>query len=166
MMRSPDSSSSALIARAPAFDQHVIVAAPVLEYMACHRQLSRWSKEAGGQLFGTFTSQELQVLDATGPYKKDSRSRYSYRSDPVSAQSTIDVQSGRGLNYVGEWHTHPERLPTASGDDIDAVGKLVRRSTLRISSVLLLIQGTEASPRGLALYSCDGQTLTRWKFVE
>lgn len=154
------------IARSLDFDQSVIIAPKVQEHLAGHRQHHFWSREAGGQLFGRFDANTMQVLEASGPYRKDTRSRYSYRSNPESAQRSINAYKGRDLHYVGEWHTHPQHYPEPSSEDLDTVGQVVRRSELRVSALLLLIQGLAAGPTGLAVYSCDGTNLTRWGLSE
>jgi len=153
----------ALVAALPECSQRVVIMNRALEHMARYRQLSWYSREAGGQLFGTVSSSEVVVLTATGPYRGDQRRRTSYRSNPEAAQRSIDEQAGEGHLYLGEWHTHPEDRPNASGTDVDAMAKLQRASSTRLTNLLMVIQGRASGERGVALHSFGVDGLTRWQ---
>lgn len=151
-----------VLAMLPESSQRVLIKEGVIEHMASYRQLSWYAREAGGQLFGTVSSSEVVISKATGPYRGDQRWRTSYRSNPQLAQTAIDQQAKKGLLYMGEWHTHPEDHPTASSTDLDAVAKLQRASSTRLSNLLMVIQGRHVGHLGLALYSFGSDGLTRW----
>lgn len=153
----------ALIAVLPECSQRIVIMDRALKSMARYRQLSWYSREAGGQLFGTVSSSEVVVSEATGPYRGDQRWRWSYRSNPRAAQQAIDEQADEGHLYLGEWHTHPEDHPTASGADFDAMAKLRRASSTRVANLLMIIQGRALGERGLALHSFGVDGLTRWQ---
>jgi integrative and conjugative element protein (TIGR02256 family) len=65
-----------------------------------------------------------------------------------------------GLNFIGDWHTHPERVPNPSTSDIRSIREAVTRSTHHLNGFVLLIAGTEAFPLGLfvKLYGVRGET--------
>ena len=132
--------------------------------MAKHRQLSWYSREAGGQLFGSISASEVVVSTAKGPYRGDQRWRSSYRSNPKAAQIAIDQQAKKGLFYLGEWHTHPEEYPRASMADQDAMTRLRAASETKSSALLMLIQGKAEGALGLTLYSLGPDGLTQWAF--
>ena len=155
-----------IVALLPKSSQRILFKESVIEHMARHRQLSWYSREAGGQLFGSFTSNEVLVLKATGPYRGDQRGRSSYRSSPQAAQQAIDRQAGEGLFYLGEWHTHPEDHPGASGADLDAMAKMRGASSTRLDTLLMVIQGRSAGPMGLALYSHGPDGLIQWRVLD
>lgn len=146
--------------------QQIIIESSVLAHLARHRQRTCLSREAGGQLFGKVSSDEVRVLMASGPYPGDVRQRFSYRSNPKAAQQEIDGMAIAELLYIGEWHTHPERLPVASILDHKTIRALHSKSRLRVSSLVLLIQGTKISKDGLAVYSIGTGGLTRWSRPE
>lgn len=125
----------------------------VVRYFLGNRQFDDKDAEAGGQLFGTVSDVEVRVLKATGPYPRDSRSRYAYRSDAVSAQRAIKREAKNGLFYLGEWHTHPEDIPDPSGEDLATVNALRLRSRLNTSSILLIVVGLADIPDGLSVSS-------------
>jgi integrative and conjugative element protein (TIGR02256 family) len=150
------------VGTATSFGQTIAIAHSVTHHLFRYRQLRPWSCEAGGQLFGLLNGSSLQVRAASGPYLLDKRSRFSYRSNPESAQRAINRHASIGLFYLGEWHTHPEAVPTPSAEDVETIQKVVRRSELRSSSLLLLIQGTNSGLDGLSAYSTDGSGMVRW----
>lgn len=121
--------------------QTLILEPSVLEHVEKSRQLNSFSTEAGGQLFGVVNEHEIRVTIASGPYKRDQRGRYHYRSNQTSAQEMIETFAEKGLYYLGEWHTHAEDFPTASASDIDAMNKLLNNSKLNVNGLLMLIVG-------------------------
>lgn len=132
--------------------QRIVIEQVVLHRLNGYRQRFPCSKEAGGQLFGSVSSQEVVVTLAVGPRRQDERTRLSFRSDPHAAQKEIERQHKIGNLYLGEWHTHAEPVPRYSGADRQTIDALVSRSKLNLSSLLLLIRGTATLPQGLAAY--------------
>ena len=146
--------------------QCIVIEEGVLGHMARHRQLSWYSREAGGQLFGSINEGEVVVSVATGPYRGDQRWRSSYRSNAKAAQRAIDWHAKNGLFYLGEWHTHPEENPKASAADLDAMRRLRNASETRSSALLMLIQGKADGVLGCALYSLGPDGLMRWTIFQ
>jgi integrative and conjugative element protein (TIGR02256 family) len=137
----------------------------VLEYVYKHRQLNSSSTEAGGQLFGIVSADEIRVVLATGPYRGDERGRYDYRSNPMAAQKAVERQAKAGLLYLGEWHTHAEDRPSASGSDMDAMRRLLVRSKLNVNALLMLIVGRSSELNGLDLRSVSTSKVDLWILV-
>jgi integrative and conjugative element protein (TIGR02256 family) len=134
----------------------------VLERLREHRQIRKRDSEAGGQLFGTVTSDSVSIVRATGPYATDQRSRYQYRSNPIEAQRTINALAIEGLLFLGEWHTHAEATPDASAADIKTMALINEHSQTNVSALFLLIVGCAPLPNGIAVYSTSGSNLKRW----
>lgn len=130
--------------------------------MAQHRQLNAKALEAGGQLFGTVSEEVVRVVKATGPYRKDERSRSRYRSHPGIAQQMIDTQSRVGLLYLGEWHSHAQDMPSPSPYDIAAMTTLQARSKLNTTSILLFIVGRRNVPGGICVSSFSQEGRVAW----
>ncbi|MCU7374854.1 Mov34/MPN/PAD-1 family protein [Paucibacter sp. O1-1] len=143
-------------------DQRVRLCADVLSHVRGYRQLSLRATEAGGQLFGTISAEVIDVTKATGPYNGDERSRYRYRSTPAAAQRSIQEQSQAGMLYLGEWHTHAEDFPGASGLDDDAMQLLLARSQLNSNALMMLIVGRVETIAGLALFTVAPGRVYRW----
>lgn len=154
-----------LLGKCDGFDQVIRLEAPVIAYIWRHRQLAPWASEAGGQLFGTICPAEVRVMAASGPYRGDERSRYGYRSNPVAAQRQVDSRARAGQRYLGEWHTHAEDVPCASGMDNDAMRRLLRHSVLSSNGLLLLIVGRAAGPEALALGSVSAGGGVSWRLA-
>jgi len=146
--------------------QELRIPESVLRHVARHRQLTPWSSEAGGQLFGLIDAEKICIVEAAGPYVRDERSRYRYRSNPAAAQRAIDERSKRGLLYLGEWHTHAEDCPNASGLDDKAMASLITGSSLNSNGLLMMIVGRAPGVEGLGVWSIFSTTVYRWELTE
>jgi integrative and conjugative element protein (TIGR02256 family) len=146
--------------------QALSITRPALQHVSRHRQSKPWATEAGGQLFGTIGPTQVCVLDASGPYAGDERSRYRYRSNSTAAQRAIEDRNSRGLLYLGEWHTHAEDQPSASSLDDDAMRRLIASSQLNTSSLLMMIVGRARGAAGLAVWSITGFRARQWNLRE
>lgn len=121
----------------------------VLNVFDTHRQKGYFSKEAGGQLFAKIDKDVWQVQAATGPKPSDRRGRFHFWPDRRAEQNEIDEYFSSGLEYVGDWHTHPEKVPTPSHSDIRSIENVVRESTFYTPGLLLCIVGLAPFPSGL-----------------
>lgn len=143
--------------------QTLILEPAVLEHVEKSRQLNAFSTEAGGQLFGYVNEDEIRVTVANGPYKRDQRGRYHYRSDHNSAQKAIETFAKDGLYYLGEWHTHAEDSPTASASDVDAMNKLLGHSKLNVNGLLMFIVGRSNLLSGYSVTLFNQGTRYSWE---
>ncbi|MDP3603010.1 MAG: Mov34/MPN/PAD-1 family protein [Bosea sp. (in: a-proteobacteria)] len=114
-----------------------------------HRQMHFWHREAGGQLFGVTKSGHWTVMEATGPRTDDKRGRFSFWPSRAAEQKEIEAYHARGLEYLGDWHTHPESRPTPSLKDIDTIQDIVRKSQHHLPGFLLCIIGRSEFTAGL-----------------
>lgn len=121
----------------------------VLKIFDAHRQKGWFSREAGGQLFADIKDDVWHVVTATGPRSADRRGRFHFWPDRKAEQREIDRHFVKGLEYVGDWHTHPEKIPTPSRNDINSIENVVRESTFYTSGLLLCIVGLAPFPKGL-----------------
>ena len=121
----------------------------VLEIFAEHQQLKARDREAGGQLFGRVAWTTVTVEHATGPRPTDIRTRYSYQPDRKAEQAEIDDAHRRGLFFLGDWHTHPEPIPSPSPQDLHSITEAFKKSTHHLNGFLLVIAGTQRLPSGL-----------------
>ena len=142
--------------------QALSIARLALQHVRRYRQSAPWATEAGGQLFGTLNAAKVCVIEASGPYAGDERSRYRYRSNPAAAQRAVEERHKRGLLYLGEWHTHAEDYPSASGLDEDAMRRLIASSQLNSNALLMMIVGRARSEAGLAVWSVSSEASRRW----
>lgn len=136
--------------------QRLVFSSAVLEHFEKHQQLRWWQREAGGQLFARLALPDILVEEATGPRPSDWRTRYSYRPNRSAEQREIVSRRARGLHFIGDWHTHPEPVPTSSPRDIESMHELVRKSVHAFNGFVLAIVGTDPLPGGLHLSVFDG----------
>src|SRR5689334_3685045 len=90
--------------------------AKAVELLREARQVTHSAPESGGMLLGRMiTDSDDVVIDtATLPSSGDRRGRYFYQRARESAQHFINTnweKSHQTVNYLGEWHTHPELIP-------------------------------------------------------
>ena len=138
----------------------------ILAHLLAYRQTRFWQKEAGGQLIARFHPGVMAVERVTGPRKTGRRSRFGYSPDRKAEQREIDAMHVMGLHYVGDWHTHPERVPRPSWLDKDSMAQCVEKSAHQAEGFLLVIVGTDEPPAGLNVsffQSGRVQTLTALK---
>ena len=123
-----------------------------------HRQRRFYQREAGGQLFARVRDNDWEIVTATGPRSGDRRGRFSFWPHRASEQEEIFEQHALGLDYVGDWHTHPEDRPSPSPNDLTSISEVVRRSRHHLPGFLLLIVGRGPFPEGLwaSFHSVDG----------
>lgn len=81
------------------------------------------SLEAGGIIIGkeNLSNNDLVFVSATEPLKRDIRRKYRFhRKDKghVTLFNRIYDESRQIHRYIGEWHTHPEKIPNYSGMDL------------------------------------------------
>jgi integrative and conjugative element protein (TIGR02256 family) len=126
-----------------------------------HRQNSRWRREAGGQLFARIRGSRWEIKAATGPKNRDRRGRYMFMPDRSSEQEEIYQFHSRGLEYVGDWHTHPQDEPEPSESDLTSIARIVASSQHHLPGFLLVIVGRREFPSGLwvSFHSVGGPLL-------
>jgi integrative and conjugative element protein (TIGR02256 family) len=93
-----------------------------LRTMRGYLQNSPRKTEAGGVLLGRHIADSLDIVvdDVTVPMRGDRRKRFLFLRAQASHQRVIDRvwrESGGTSAYLGEWHTHPEPVPTPSTVD-------------------------------------------------
>ena len=112
-----------------------------------YRQLGWLSKEAGGMLIGReiISTNNLIIDHMTEPMQGDKRSRCRYlRKDSghIEYFEKLYCENDNIYGYVGEWHTHPENVPSYSFIDYREWDKIVRAKPGN-SPIYCLIIGTE-----------------------
>lgn len=131
----------------------VVFSNEVLRHMYRYAQLSFWDREAGGQLFSSTPEQSLVTISlATGPCRKDRRTRCSFHPDVHKATEDRFQQFAKGLHAVGLWHTHPEAWPTPSNEDRITTQKYLEAFHGDMEGFLLAILGNQGSPRNLTVW--------------
>lgn len=122
----------------------IFIEAPPQWCMNAHRQLADIDSEAGGVLIGETRPESLAVTEATTPQPGDTRGRLFFNRKAEGHQEHVVArwkESDGRLDYIGEWHTHPEKRPQPSL--VDRAGWIWK--SLQIGKPLLvLIVGQES----------------------
>lgn len=122
-------------------DGYLVVIMPnVIERLLNHRQLKTYSKEAAGVLIGEKRGLHFIIRELSEPGKGDIRSRFAVDRQGIHHQKVVNdafACSGGTLQYVGEWHTHPENNPSPSTKDLNSWRKEFSIS----DDVILIIVG-------------------------
>lgn len=116
--------------------------------MNSYQQVTRDKLEAGGVLLGRFIldSKNIVVDRVTVPMIGDKRTRYTFIRGEKMHQRVITTaweKSNGTCNYLGEWHTHPERYPTPSGQDIRNWKEIMSTGVFSSLYLYFVIVGTK-----------------------
>lgn len=98
-------------------------------------------EERGGILLGTRRGAHFYVIDATLPMAGDQASRFSFRRGRAGHSEIARkrwLQSRHVVDWLGEWHSHPEAIPRPSGIDLASWDQITDR---RRAPMLFLILG-------------------------
>ncbi len=98
----------------------IMVEGSVLTVIARYRQKHATTPESGGILTGLRRGDHLHITDLTCPGPDDRCERLAFhRSQRFHQQSAQQRwQRSQGVvDYMGEWHTHPQHKPVPSSTD-------------------------------------------------
>lgn len=99
----------------------VLIEPDVLTRLEAYRQIRIDAPESGGIFLGYRRGEHLHVVDLTEPHAPDRRLRFGFHRHADYHQKMAILKwekSGCAMDYIGEWHTHPELNPTPSAVDI------------------------------------------------
>ena len=105
--------------------------------------------ETGGVLAGFLRQDDVWVL--SHPMRPSPRNRANrfwlkrHRGDAQKFVEEVYSETGGLVNYLGEWHTHPEPTPSPSSDDRKMFRDLLRTSRLEIEFLIGVIVGTSGA---------------------
>lgn len=140
----------------PGNRQDLIITNSVVEFFDSFRQQKRKQTEAGGQLFARIREKSVVVEAATGPHKKDFRRRFYFFPSQIRLRSEIKKYFKNGLHYVGDWHTHPQKIPSPSSLDIESMMNCFLKSKHELEHFILIIVGQKAKNENLWVGLVDG----------
>ena len=125
-----------------AFD--IEISESVILAMKSYRQFS--GNELGGILLGSvINNKKIRINKISPPLMVDS-STCSVIRDAEKSNAFIKQEfeeSNHTRIYVGEWHTHPENIPTSSTADRLSIKQIYCDSQIVLNIVLMAIIGRE-----------------------
>lgn len=112
------------------------------------RQTAPRAAEAGGVLLGRWIggTRDVVVDEITRPMQDDRRARSSFYRHWKAHQKRVDeafAESDGTCGYVGEWHTHPESVPTPSWTDRCDWRRRLRQDRVDVPFVFFVIVGLD-----------------------
>jgi integrative and conjugative element protein (TIGR02256 family) len=119
----------------------ILIEPQVIALICGYCQDQTASLEAGGILLGYRREGHIHIVKATIPQFDDRRMRFRFHRRDRNHQKVATLQwtlSGNTMDYVGEWHTHPEIEPTPSPLDMSEWQKIC---DIRQASMVFLIVG-------------------------
>lgn len=125
----------------------IVIAKPaVVATLKRYQQNNDRKPEAGGIILGRFfvDSDDILLEVATEPDKTDRRKRHFFSRAREPAQRKVDdawLTSTGVVNYLGEWHTHPEDDPTPSTHDARDWRRISREAEYEQEYLLFIIVG-------------------------
>jgi len=120
-----------------------------LSTILAHQQKGFIRKEAGGQMFATLSENYWRIEVATGPRRGDRRGMFHFWPDRRAEQEEIYRFYEQGLEFVGDWHTHPQNVPSPSTQDVASTESILRKSQHNLPGLLMCIVGRHEPPGGL-----------------
>jgi integrative and conjugative element protein (TIGR02256 family) len=124
----------------------VLIEGSVLTCMNPFRQARPSAPESGGILLGYRRGDHAHIVAATVPGPFDRGTRTSFlRSERGHREHALTMwrDSEEQMDYMGEWHTHPESEPSPSSTDRRAWNELMGQHPLL--PMIFLILGTHTS---------------------
>lgn len=121
-----------------------------IEDNAIHKMMKYWQKqgmnESGGILLGKARDDysEFIITDVSEPCSKDKSGRYSFIRNKKNAQMIMNEkweQSNGEINYLGEWHTHPEIIPSPSFIDRRLLNQCLKKNEYSFDGLFMIIVG-------------------------
>lgn len=137
----------------------IVLTAAVVDTMLRHRQLRLKDNEAGGQLFARFEGKDTIIVEATEPKSSDKRKRYRFEPNKWLQRQEIRTKHKCGEHFVGDWHTHPEPIPSPSSDDLHSIAECFRESRHELRAFVMVIVGTAELPEGILVCMVDKQSV-------
>ncbi|MEM8207072.1 Mov34/MPN/PAD-1 family protein [Morganella morganii] len=102
-------------------NNYVVIMCNVVEKLYSHKQITPSDLEAAGVLIGERRGNHIVIYEISEPGPDDIRKRTLVNRKGSHHQKTVNAyfEKSKGeLQYLGEWHTHPEDIPSPSSTDI------------------------------------------------
>lgn len=123
---------------------HFSLTTDVLEKIIEYKQIDN-KFEAGGMLIGSILldSNEIEINDFTEPIDEDERTRIGFKRSNIHNKLLRKKweESNCTKLYLGEWHTHPQNIPSPSYVDMNSWEKLLYTSNTECEYLIFIIIG-------------------------
>ena len=121
----------------------IVIPSDIFNSLLKFRQLGL-EPEAGGIFVGKrLLNNSIIIINFSRPQDNDVRSRYKFSKTSPNHQKFVDDYFGKSsgfISLIGEWHTHPEDIPTASIVDIQSWEKIISDNDDRLFFLIIGLQ--------------------------
>lgn len=122
--------------------------------------LDAYPNEVGGMLAGRYESKSSAVVERIVMPKEISRTPNEFVRNTAGLEELWSELKNEGLEYLGEWHTHPNGSSHYSRTDLNAMNEIVRDEYVSILNPILLILSLDRTRiRGHNVYLYDSSRL-------
>ena len=103
------------------------------------RALDAYPNEVVGMLAGVYKGKDHAIVKHIVMPQKASSTTHSFTRDPAGLEEVWNKLHLDGLEYLGEWHTHPNGTAKYSYTDLTAMRQIARDKHVAILNPILLI---------------------------
>jgi integrative and conjugative element protein (TIGR02256 family) len=123
----------------------ISISETTMDIILKHRQVNN-NSEAGGMLIGSIVanSNKIEINDCTEPLKEDNRHRFGFKRSNKHNEILNKKWCSSSFTklYLGEWHTHPQEIPSPSFIDKSSWKTLLFKSNTESEILVFLVIGT------------------------
>ena len=132
----------------------IIIDKIAFDQINCFRQNELSQLEACGVIIGERKDKHFFIRKFTPPMPTDNRTRYSCKRNNDGHQELVDqlhLESKGSLQYLGEWHTHPQITARPSTKDKNEWPKTYNYLSKEenMKEMICLILGTDSDWLGI-----------------
>jgi integrative and conjugative element protein (TIGR02256 family) len=80
-------------------------------------------------------------------------------------QNEIESLHKDGYHYIGDWHTHPESVPTPSNTDLVNILECYNQSKHDLRYFIMVIVGMESFPEGMHVSAHNSDQTIKLNFL-
>ncbi|THE13455.1 ribosomal-processing cysteine protease Prp [Bacillus timonensis] len=125
-------------------DKFVVFTDEVTKVFDKYKQLNHTQHESGGILLGKVYNDLFIIDQISEPSIEDKSGRFYFVRNVERAQKIVEQawKESKGERiYLGEWHSHPEDVPTPSRDDKILLKNMLKHSRMEIDFLFMVIIG-------------------------
>lgn len=129
----------------------ILIAHDVLDSITADAARYAGRSERGGIFIGLRRGPHIEIKEATLPMRWDLGSMFAFRRSSRGHQAVALRrwrETSHTMDWVGEWHSHPQSIPTPSGIDWGSWREITAD---RSAPMVFLIVGYAAQWVGLAV---------------
>jgi len=146
-----------------------IVVNEEIEEKIINTSIKFYPKESGGILVGSFfnDNKTIYISDTYIP-KKTENSKTSFKrfvKDTNEYLSKKHLESKGEINYIGEWHSHPDNSSQFSSIDFNSMQNIAKEVNVKTKNPILIINGFTTKNNKLTFYVYKNNKLYEYEEI-